>query len=256
MTAWMHKHGQVACLSAALAVCLMLVVGVLLPSMQTCDALNKDIQQQASHLALLQSRAKTAVFSPRVGPLFSGPDALLRAARRVGITALSVNALKDEGYQLSGEASVSALAAWLQVLAQTHQGLSLASVDLSVQNNGRVHFVFTAVQTGEFEGAVASAAWPIGNPFCHVASLNEALVQATVPLIRRYPLSDIHWVGQAVLNHQAYVFLALPGGVTVSAKVGDVVSEVQASIVNISVNKLQLRLPNGRNFILKQERGS
>lgn len=255
MTTWMHKHRFMLCVSALVLLWLVLVTGVLMPAMQTCDTLTTDIQQQTSHLALLQRTAKTTALPPRSGPLFLGPDILLQAARQAGVSALSVSDAKTEGYELSGEASVLALASWLQLLAQNEVGVRFSKVDLSVQTDGRLHFTLTALQTGESELEPDSHTWPLGNPFCHAASLNEALLQAAIPPIQRYPLSDIHWIGRAVLNRVPYALLALPGGATVSVRVGEKVSEAQASVVSVGAQVLLLRLANGEMLSLKQERG-
>lgn len=255
MTTWMHKHRVMLCVGALGLLWLVLVTGVLMPAMQTCDALTAEIQQQTSHLALLQRTTKPAVRPQQVGPLFLGPDVLLRAARQAGMSAVSVDDTKTEGYQLSGEASVAAFALWLQLLAQAEVGVRFGKVDVSVQTDGRLHFTLTASQTGELAVEPDSHAWPLGNPFCHTASLNEALLQAAIPPIQRYPLSDIHWIGRAVLSRVPYALLALPGGATVSVRVGETVSEAQARVVSVGAQVLLLRLANGQTLTLKQERG-
>jgi hypothetical protein len=253
MTTWMRK--QPVIMMGLLLAWLSLVVGVLMPAMQTCDALTANIHRQENHLALLQSSAKTRVLPVQAQALFLGPDVLLRAARQAGLASVNVDDSKSEGYQLSGEASVSAFAAWLQLLSETSTGVTLSKVDLSVQENGHLHFVLLASQVGESSPDLVSHPWPLGNPFCHTASLQEALADAAVPPIQRYPLNDIHWIGRADLGRVPYVLLALPGGVTVSVKRGDFISEARARLVNVGRNVLTLRFPSGQVTTLKQERG-
>ena len=254
MTTWMHKHRFMLCVGVLL-LWLVLVTWVLMPAMQACDALTADIQQEVSHLALLQRTAKPAPRPQQVRPLFLGPDVLLRAARQAGVGAVSVDDAKAEGYQLSGEVSVAAFALWLQLLSQAEVGVRFSKLDLSVQTDGHLHFVLIASAVGEPAGVLDNDAWPLGNPFCHTASLSEALLQAATPPIQRYPLSDIHWIGRAVLNGVPYALLALPGGATVSIGVGAKVSEVKASVVSVGTQTLLLRLANGSVLTLKQERG-
>ncbi|HEU5281448.1 MAG TPA: hypothetical protein VFU82_05685 [Gammaproteobacteria bacterium] len=254
MTTWMHKPEAI--LGGLLLVWLGLVVGVLMPAMQTCDSLAADIHQQASHLALLQRSAAPGGLPVRAQVLFLGPDVLLRAARQAGLASVNVDDAKAGGYQLSGEASVSAFAAWLQLLSEADTGVTLSKVDLSVQADGRLHFVLLASEVGEASSLAVYHPWPLGNPFCHTASLQEALAEAAVPPIQRYPLSDIHWIGRAKLGRVPYVLLALPGGVTVSVSRGDFIGEARARVVGLSRDTITLRLPDGQVRTLKQERGN
>lgn len=254
MTTWMRNH-QSAIIIGVLLVCLGLVVGVLVPAMQACDALVADIHQEESHLALLQNGATPRVLPRQAQPLFLGPDVLLRAARQAGLVAVNVDDAKAEAYQLSGEASVSAFATWLELLSEASTAVTLSKVDLSVQENGQLHFVLIASQAGEASPDVVNHPWPLGNPFCHTASLQEALAEAAVPPIQRYPLSDIHWIGRADLGHVPYVLLALPGGVTVSVQRGDFIGEARARLIGVSRDAVTLRLPDGQVTSLKQERG-
>lgn len=252
---WMHKHRFILGVGALVLLWLMLVTGVLMPAMEWCDVLTANIQQQANHLALLQRTAQPASLPARVGLLFLGPDVLLQTARQAGVNHLGVDDEKAEGYQLSGEASVSVFASWLQALSSAGVGVRFSKVDLTVQTDGHLHFTLTALQTGEPDGVPSGSVWPLGNPFCHVASLNEALLQAAVPLIERYPLSDIHWIGRAVLGGVPYALLALPGGTTVTVGVGAKVGEVKASVMRVDAHLLLLRLASGQIIRLKQERG-
>lgn len=256
MTTWMLKHRAVLAAGAVILVWFILLTGVLLPLLQTTAALNDAISREEAEWAALQTGVKMAAVSPRVGRVFRGPQALLAAARQANVSAVSVDAPKagSEVYQISGEASLSAFADWLARLSRLSPGFNLSKVDLSVQTDGRLHFSLSTTGGNAEAESAAEPAWPVGNPFCHTASLDEALQAAAVPPLQRYPLSDVHWIGRARLGSVVYAVFALPGGVTVSATLGDAVGQVKARLLSVGPSQLTLQLQNGQVLSFKQSK--
>lgn len=252
----MLKHRYPLAAGLVFLLWLTLLTGELLPLVYAADALEEENSRQAATWAALQAGVASAPVSPSRNQVFLGPQSLLKAAREAHLSSLSVDAPKAGNgvYQVSGEASISQFADWLMRLSRLSPRPDLTAADLRVQNDGRLHFVVSTMRGTADDSEPVEQGWPVGNPFCHIASLQEALQAAALSPLERYPLSDIRWIGRASVGSKSYVLFALPGGVTVSATHGDKVGQVKAVVLGFDDEHLKLRLPNGRVLSLKSEK--
>lgn len=231
-----------------ISVCLG-VIGLLagvLPLYFQYDALQSEIiiTENKLHLMKMSEGVDVPIQKEVVRP--SGWEPILKAARDNGVSILQFETTSQRKtnliFHLVAEASLTHVAAWLHALSLLEVGVNFSSLDIQTEVNGELRMNMN-VSLGHDISSAAWPAFPIGNPFCHAISLEEAKSLAEIPLLARYPLADIQFIGLGVSHKKRFGLLRLPGGATMSVSVGDAVGQESAVLASLTAHVMRLKMP-------------
>lgn len=177
----------------------------------------------------------------------AGWEDILKSARDQGIMILQFEATSDSktnaSFHFVAESNLMRWMAWLKTVAQLETSLRFLSLDMQTEANGQLRMNARITLTHESE-TVAWPALPIGNPFCHAVSLQEANQLSRIPLLLRYPIADIQFIGTGESKRQQFGLVKFPGGATASVSVGDHMGLESATLVQFSSHEMHLKLLN------------
>jgi hypothetical protein len=225
-----------------------LLAGVL-PLYFQYDALQSEmmINQDKLRLMKMSERVDAPIQKEVTRP--SGWEPILKAARDNGVNILQFETTSQRKtnliFHLAAEATLTHVVMWLHALSLLDAGVNFSSLDIQTEGNGELRINMN-MSLGHDVGDAAWLAFPLGNPFCHAISLEEAKSLAAVSLLARYPLADIQFIGLGVSHKKQFGLVMLPGGATMSVSVGDAVGQESAVLASLSVRVMRLKMPTGQ----------